>query len=229
VVATPPDRLGPKVATRAARVLRTNANVDSITMNFRPHSTLSRTWLALGAAFLTACASVGPGPTASGRQDQGSTVAKPSLGLFSKIKAPSDSEPVLQLAGRGVQVFRCEKRDGALTWVFRQPDAELLDARGTVVGRHGANFSFENVDGSRLVATITAYDDAPKPTDLRWLLMTTRSFGKGAFEGITYVQRINTTGGMPPERCEAAQLNQVLRVNFTADFVFYRAKSGSPA
>jgi hypothetical protein len=64
---------------------------------------------------------------------------------------------------------------------------------------------------------------------LRWLLLTTRSFGKGTFDGVTHVQRVNTAGGTPPDRCDPAQLNQVLRVNFTADFIFYRPKSGSPA
>jgi len=198
-------------------------------MTFTPGQILDRTGLALIAAFLTACASVGPGPSAPASPDKASVVAAPNLGLFSSIKVPGDREPVLQLSSRGVQVFRCEKRDGALVWIFRQPDAELLNDRGAVVGRHGANFSFEHVDGSRLTATIAAHDDAPKPADLKWLLLTTRSFGKGTFAGVTHAQRVNTRGGMPPERCEAAQVNQVLRVDFSADFVFYRPKSGGPA
>jgi Protein of unknown function (DUF3455) len=198
-------------------------------MTITPRQILARAGLALGAAFLTACASVGPGPSAPASPDKGSAVAAPNLGLFSSIKVPGDREPVLQLSSRGVQVFRCEKRDGALVWIFRQPDAELLNDRGAVVGRHGANFSFEHVDGSRLAATIAAHDDAPKPTDLKWLLLTTRSFGKGTFAGVTHVQRVNTRGGMPPERCETTQVNQVLRVDFSADFVFYRPKSGGPA
>jgi hypothetical protein len=186
-----------------------------------------RTALALGAALtLSACGTVSV-PSAS--QDAGSRggVAAPSLGFFSRIKVPDDREPALQFAARGAQVFRCEKRDGQGAWVFRQPDAELLDAAGKAVGRHGANFSFEHIDGSRLVATIAAHDEAPKPTDLRWLLMTTRSFGKGAFEGVTHVQRINTTGGMPPASCEVAHAGRILRVDFTADFLFYRPRADS--
>ena len=116
------------------------------------------------------------------------------------------------------------KRDAGSVWVFRQPQADLLDAGGKTVGTHGANFSFEHDDGSRLVSTIAAYDEASKPTDLRWLLLTTRSFGKGALENVTHVQRVNTSGGMPPARCEVSQLNQLLRVDFTSDFVFYRPR-----
>jgi len=162
-------------------------------------------------------------PGAAGRP----AVAPPDLGFFSKIKVPNDREPVLKLAARGAQVFRCEKRDAQGVWIFRQPDGELLDGAGKVVGRHGANFSFEHVDGSRLLSTIAAHDDAPKPTDLRWLLMTTKSFGKGAFEDVTYVQRVNTAGGMPPATCDLAQAGRVLRIDFTADFVFYRVRAAS--
>jgi Protein of unknown function (DUF3455) len=181
---------------------------------------------ALSLVAAAGCATVGsaPEPTASAAVGR---PAAPSLGWFSRIKAPADREPVLQLSARGVQVFRCERRDGALLWVFRQPDAELLGDRGAVVGRHGANFSFEYMDGSRLTATIAAYDEAPRSTDLRWLLMTTRSYGKGMFDGVTHVQRVNTSGGTPPERCDSAQVNQVMRVNFTADFIFYRPKSSA--
>jgi hypothetical protein len=152
---------------------------------------------------------------------------RPSLGFFSNIKVPSDREPVLQLSAQGVQIFRCEKRDAGFAWVFRQPEAELFDESGKLVARQGASFSFEHVDGSRLLSTVAAYDDAPKATDLRWLLLTTRSFGKGGFEGVTHVQRVNTQGGMPPARCAANQLGQLLRVDFRSDFIFYRPHAGT--
>lgn len=187
---------------------------------------LSIAAVALGTLLISACASVSGGSSAPATPGKPAAATPPSLGLFSRIKVPGDREPTLQLSAKGVQIFRCEKRDGAFIWVFRQPDSELLDSSGSVVGRHGANFSFEHNDGSRLVATtIAAYDDAPKSTDLRWLLMTTRSFGKGTFDGVTHVQRVNTHGGMPPERCEATQANQLVRIDFSAEFVFYRAKS----
>jgi hypothetical protein len=191
-----------------------------------PARPTSRALFAALALALGACATVStaPAPPAASKP----AVAPPSLGLLSRIKVPSDREPVLQLSARGAQVFRCEARDGVQVWVFRQPDADLLNDRGAVVGKHGANQSFEHSDGSRLTATIVANDEAPRASDLRWLLLSTRSYGKGAFEGVTQVQRVNTSGGMPPDRCDKAQANSVLRVDFTADFIFYRPKSASP-
>lgn len=174
-------------------------------------------WLALG---LAGCATT-PLPPPSDAGPAG--VQAPSLGWFSSIKPPEGQQPVLKLAARGVQIFRCEPREGGgHGWSFRLPEAELLDERGTVVARHGANFSFEHTDGSRLLGTILGSDAAPRDDALRWLLMSTRSFGDGALAGISYVQRVNTSGGMPPSRCEAKQANQLLRVDFSADFIFYR-------
>lgn len=180
--------------------------------------------LAAAVFALVGCASVQePAPGTS--RAAPTTVAAPRLGLFSSIKVPTDREPVLALTGKGVQIFRCEKRDNAMSWVFRQPEAELIDpASGKVIGRHGASFSFEHVDGSRLIGTLAAYDDAPQSSDLRWLLLNTRSYNRGAFDGVTQVQRLNTRGGMPPKICEATASGQLLRVDFSAEFVFYRPK-----
>lgn len=178
---------------------------------------------------LLLCAGCGSVPTAvpSSAKTGVPTVAPPSLGFFSKIRAPDDREPVLKLGARGVQIFRCEKQNGKSTWAFRQPDAELVDDSGKPVGRHGVNFSFEHADGSRLVSTIAAYEDAARASDLRWLLMTTRSFGSGALEGVTHVQRINTAGGMPPVNCDPGQVGRLLRVDFTAEFIFYRPRAAT--
>ena len=164
-------------------------------------------------------------PSAPAATGAATTAVAPSLGFFSRIKVPDHTEPVLRLSGKGVQVFRCERpANGDWGWVFRLPEADLADDGGKVVVRHGANFSFEHVDGSRLVGSVAAYDEAPSAGNLRWLLMTTRQFGQGTLSGVSHVQRVNTSGGMPPPRCEANQQNQLLRVPFSADFVFYRPR-----
>src|ERR1700756_181066 len=69
------------------------------------------------------------------------TPSRPSLGLFSRIRAPSEVEPAFELSGTGVQIFRCEPDKDGFHWAFRLPEAELRDARGQVVAHHGANYS----------------------------------------------------------------------------------------
>lgn len=178
---------------------------------------------ALAIALLGGCATVATAPTAPGAPVPVLPgPAAPSLGWFSKIKVPEGHKPALKLAARGVQVFRCEQRGNAWVWVFRVPEADLADDTGKVVARHGANFSFEHTDGSRLIGKVQSFDEAPSPEDLRWLLLTATAYGQGAFAGVTHVQRVNTKGGMPPTRCEMKQRNQLLRVDFSSDFVFFR-------
>lgn len=187
-------------------------------------------------AFLAGCAAVPelpPGPPASPRPvvaapppaaPTPAPPAVPSLGLTSRIRVPDGHQPALQLAARGVQIFRCERDGSELGWRFRQPEADLFDAQGQPVGRHGANFSFEHRDGSRLLGTVVAHEKSGGAGALPWLLLSARAFGKGEFSGVAYVQRVNTAGGMPPERCGAEQSGQLLRVSFSADFVFYRPR-----
>jgi hypothetical protein len=155
-------------------------------------------------------------------------IAPPDLGWFSHIKVPENHQAILQLAAHGAQVFRCEAQgDGHYAWAFRQPDAELRDMLGQPAGRHGASFSFESIDGSRLIGRVIEHDAAPAGPQagaLPWLLIATDSFGDGIFAGVDYVQRVNTLGGLPPPSCIAAQDQQVLRVDFNADFVFYRPR-----
>jgi hypothetical protein len=176
--------------------------------------------VAVTVLLLAGCAAV-PGTGPGGQAGPASPQA-PSLGLFSRIKVPAGHEPVLRLSAKGVQIFRCERDDGQPVWRFRLPEADLFDEQGRQVGRHGANFSFEHRDGSRLLGTVVAHDAAASAETLPWLLFSAKSFGKGEFTGVTYVQRVNTRGGMPPRGCDPGQLNRLLRVEFGADFVFYR-------
>ncbi len=182
-----------------------------------------RTVPAIGLAVLLAACAAPPLPSAGKPGER--APEPPSLGFFSRLKVPDGHEPALQLAARGVQIFRCERVGDSFEWRFRQPEAELFDAQGQPVGRHGANFSFEHRDGSRLLGTVVAHERAASADALPWLLFSAKSFGKGAFADVSYVQRVNTQGGMPPAACGAGQANRLLRVDFSADFVFYRPRS----
>ena len=173
---------------------------------------------------LAGCASVPPSRAPDGgppSPSAPSAPSTPSLGWFSKIKAPSGYEPSMKLVGKGVQVFRCEKRDTGYAWMPRLPEAELRDDRQTVVGRHGANFSFEHTDGSRLLGTVAAYEDAPDTRNLRWLLLSTKPFGKGAFGEVAYVQRVT-----PPAACPRRSARQASSTSCCAS-TFQRISSST--
>lgn len=190
--------------------------------------------LALPALLLGACSSTPPAEpvvadhAASALSTPATSYPKaeppgPLYSLFHRpLKVPDGLVEVMRLHGEGAEIFRCEAQANGPHWAYRLPDAELRDAAGAVAVHHGANLSFEHVDGSRLLGEIADHVASPTDNALPWLLMTTRSYGTGALAGVRYVERVDTAGGMPPPACDVAQLNQVLRVPFSADFVFLR-------
>jgi len=177
----------------------------------------------LAAIVLCGCASAPPAEGGAPQAAPSAAAPGPLYSLFHRaLPAPEGKAEVLRLHGEGAQIFRCEAQGTGRHWVYRLPEAELVDAAGKVVVHHGVNLSFEHVDGSRLLGEISDHVPAPVENALPWLLIATRSYGKGALAGVSHVQRIDTVGGMPPAGCDAGQVGQVLRVPFTADFVFYR-------
>lgn len=128
---------------------------------------------------------------------------------------------LLTWAARGVQIYECRKAGaGASAWVFVAPEAELLDARGQRVGRHGAGPYWAADDGSRIVGKLLARADAPGNDAIAWLLLSTQSSGgPGLLSRVSHVQRIHTEGGMAPRTgCDAAHLGQQAHVPYRADY-----------
>jgi hypothetical protein len=177
----------------------------------------------LPAILLGACAQTPPAATGGAAPAHSEAAPGPLYSLFHRaLPDPEGKTAVLHLHGQGAQIFRCEAQATGRHWIYRLPEADLADGGGTVIVHHGANLSFEHVDGSRLLGEIADHVPSPVENALPWLLLNTKSFGKGALAGITQVQRIDTVGGMPPPNCDSAQPGQVLRVPFSADFVFFR-------
>ena len=177
----------------------------------------------LPAILLGACAQSPPATNSLPLPARSEAAPGPLYSLFHRaLPDPEGKTAVLRLHGQGVQIFRCDAQPAGRRWMYRLPEADLADTGGTVTVHHGANQSFEHVDGSRLLGEVADHVPAPVENALPWLLLNTKSFGKGALAGVTQVQRIDTVGGMPPASCDGAQLGQVLRVPFSADFVFFR-------
>ena len=116
-------------------------------------------------------------------------------------------------------------------WTFTGPEAVLLDADGNVVGTHYAfagptRPAWESNSGSRVVAARTVPPVTVDSTAIPWLILSAvpeTTIGPGIFEQTTYIQRVNTTGGLAPAALPTA-LGQTASVGYTAEYYFYRAK-----
>src|ERR1700730_9831869 len=79
-----------------------------------------------------------------------------------KISAPQNERVALATHASGFQIYVCGAApDGQWAWALKAPEAELLDARGVMVGRHYAGPTWKYNDGSAVVGKIQAKVDSP--------------------------------------------------------------------
>jgi hypothetical protein len=122
----------------------------------------------------------------------------------------------------GVQRYRW---NGA-SWDFVEPVATLYaDANYRVkLGVHYAGPTWESVTGGKVVATRVA-GCTPDPTAIPWLLLKTVSTdGTGIMNLVTYIQRVNTKGGLTPT-APGASTGAIADVPYTTEYYFYRASN----
>ena len=128
----------------------------------------------------------------------------------------------------GVQVYvSTETSPGVYQWVFKAPIADLYSNAGNsgLVGTHYAGPTWESISGSKVVAK--KLDEAiVDPNAIAWLkLQAVTSQGPGIFDGTTFIQRVNTTGGKAPlTGANASNVGEELHVPYTAEYYFYEAE-----
>jgi hypothetical protein len=138
------------------------------------------------------------------------------------LAVPSGHFTAYQLMAEGVQIYGCQARTDNPAWTFRAPEATLWSTSGEFVGTHYAGPTWEGLDGSKIVAAGRANADSPDPGAIPWLLLEAQSnTGVGIFGTVSYVQRLDTTGGRAPaDGCGASSVGQELRVPYTAVYTF---------
>ena len=123
-----------------------------------------------------------------------------------------------------MQIYACEATandPAAFAWTFKGPEAELLNARGEVVGTHFGGPTWKSNSGSFVEGRLNTPCEVG-PADIPWLLLDgVRSEGPGIFEGVASIQRVNTAGGRAPSA--PGSLGEVRNVPYTAEYLFYRA------
>ncbi|MGH8246602.1 MAG: TIGR03118 family protein [Gammaproteobacteria bacterium] len=142
--------------------------------------------------------------------------------VCARIAAPEGNNLVFHVFAVGVQIYRW---DGT-AWAFVAPEAVLYADAGhhAQVGTHFATPNgpaWESTSGSKVVET-RVDGCTPDPTAIPWLLLRTIAReGSGIFSGVTYVQRVNTGGGLAPS-APGAFVGEERQVPYTAEYFFYR-------
>ena len=187
-----------------------------------------------GGAVVADAATGGTGGT--GGSDGGST----TIPIPPALAVPAGATLKVRYHGVGAQIYACTASGGVdagvdggaptYAWVLKAPDAKLFDIANVQVGTHGVGPNWTStVDGSVVNGTKVAQVDSPLATAIPWLLLrATSTSGTGVFSDISYVQRVNTTGGKAPATgCDATTVDTEVRVDYTADYYFYTGGAGA--
>jgi len=140
------------------------------------------------------------------------------------IQVPEGNVLKFHAYGLGVQIYVWTVTATGSSWVFKAPEAVLFASPEDegVVGKHFAGPTWESNSGSKVVGARLAgvtVDSSAIP----WLLLrASSSQGPGVFDHVTYIQRLNTVGGIAPSTA-GASAGQVARVPYLAEYFFYEA------
>ena len=172
----------------------------------------------IGLALMLAISSLSVLPTALA--DDNRAPELPSS-ICDMVNVPAGNKVSFHVYARGVQIYRW---DGS-SWVFVGPMA-ILFADANYEGQVGFHYpgpTWESNSGSKVVAARDA-GCSPDPTAIAWLrLKAVSTEGPGIFSSATYVQRVNTAGGLAPTT-PGSSIGQVVEVPYTTEYYFYRAE-----
>jgi hypothetical protein len=140
------------------------------------------------------------------------------------VQVPVGNTLAFRVTGVGVQIYvwtlsATDPSQGS--WVLKAPHAVLFEQNRELIGIHFGGPSWEGNDGSKVVGSrigIITVD----PSAIPWLsLKAAANTGSGIFSDVTYIQRLNTVGGLAPTT--PGTVGQEVLVPYIADYVFYRA------
>jgi hypothetical protein len=143
------------------------------------------------------------------------------------IAVPAGHKPFLLAHADGVQIYECQTREAGYTWGPATPRAVLRDDRGHQIGTHFAGPAWRADDGSTVIGS-RVDGETVDATAIPWLLLKADSATAGTdgdrLAHTTYIQRINTVGGLTPPApdCNENTVWTRTEVPYTADYLFWK-------
>lgn len=142
------------------------------------------------------------------------------------VRVPDGQTVLLKGLGKGVQIYECTAKagdPGEFEWNLKAPEADLTDEHGERIAKHYAGPAWEANDSSKVVGEVQQKTDAPRPGAVPWLLLKAKANeGIGTFAKVTYIQRVDTEGGVAPAGgCDQAHVNTEARIDYRANYYFY--------
>jgi hypothetical protein len=147
----------------------------------------------------------------------------PSPDVPPEIQVPAGNKVFLVGHAVGVQIYSCN----GVAWGFVAPRANLYNDHGKLIITHFAGPTWQAKDGSRVVGLAEKAVTVDR-TAIPWVRLSAASTAAGPdgdrLVATTYIQRIATTGGLPPPAadCNPTTAGTVAEVPYTADYYFWK-------
>ncbi len=142
------------------------------------------------------------------------------------IRVPEGNKLSFHAYAKGVQIYKWNLI--TQKWDLLAPQAGLFAEESYFgeVGSHYAGPTWESKSGSKVEGRrVLGTGCTPDPSAIAWILLSKfRTEGAGVFSKVTYIQRVNTTGGLAPALPGLLD-GETQEVPYTAEYYFYRAEN----
>ena len=195
-------------------------------MNSTTSYSLGSLAMVAAAGLVMGCADHAPvGPDVRSSRPPADAAASdgrfPDLAGCTQLQVPEGSNISFHVFGVGFQVYRW---DGT-QWKFSNPEADLFADAGqnALVGTHfsapGAKPNWLTSSNSRVIGTVVD-KCTPDANAIPWVKLSADNSGTGVFNQTTFIQRLNTVGGLAPTT-SGTVVGQEFKSPYTADYYFY--------
>jgi hypothetical protein len=147
--------------------------------------------------------------------------------LPSAVQVPAGHRVAIETVGRGDITYECRaKADaaGQFEWTFVGPEAKLLARNGANLGRYfGPPATWAMGDGSAITGSQLAVSPAQAGSIPLQLVKANPASGGGSLQGVAYIQRVATQGGVAPAKpCNGSMTGAREVVAYQADYIFWK-------
>jgi len=122
-----------------------------------------------------------------------------------------------------VQIYTCKATNSGFAWSGPDPDAILMNDDRTLTVHHYKGPTWEATDGSvaRSDGSLAKHFLPNREHAIHWLELPVKEATQ-QFERVKTIHRIDTSGGLPPDKpCDAQHAGDQERVNYAAIYQFY--------
>ena len=148
-------------------------------------------------------------------------------GLPALIQVAAGNSVVLEAQAKGTITYACRKEKEPLTtykWIVAGEQGVLKDSEGKEIGTYSgppARWSVDDksfVNGSQVAVSPNGAKNIPFQ-----LVKADVAGGQGVLTAVSYVQRVNTKGGVAPsKKCTVDNVGEKAEVKYSAEYRFWK-------